>query len=137
MLASRVDKMSDNFRTDQWILNVFDGWFDPCPYDPRWATDGLTLDWPNKTFINPPYSSPIRWVRKAIRHYKEEGKVMVLLLKHDSSTKAWAELHEAGARFLPVMGRLKYQTGKSASFPSVLVVLSKEVRYLEGLAVEI
>ena len=117
--------MSDNFRTDQWILNMFEGWFDPCPYDPRWITDGLKLDWPDKTFINPPYSAPLKWVRKAIFHHREENKRMVLLLKHDSSTKWYKELHEAGASFLMLDRRLKYQTGKSAPFPSILAVLTK------------
>ena len=117
--------MSDQFRTDKWILNMFDGWFDPCPLDPRWITDGLTLEWPDKTFINPPYSAPLRGVQKAIFHHKMEGKRMVMLLKHDSSTKWYGLLHEAGASFLMVDRRLKYQTGKSAPFPSILAVLTK------------
>jgi hypothetical protein len=116
-------KAGDSFRTDMWILEMFQGWFDPCPFDPRWATDGLALEWPNRTFINPPYSSPMRWIKKAIEHNKE-GKTIVLLLKHDSSTKWWSLLHEAGCRFMPIMGRLKYQTGKSCAFPSVLCVLA-------------
>lgn len=119
-------RAGDSFRTDPWILTLFDGWFDPCPYDPQWCTDGLSLEWPDKTFINPPYSAPTKWIQKAIRHNKEQKKTMVLLLKHDSSTKWWSLLHEAGARFMPIMGRLKYQTGKSAMFPSVICVLPGE-----------
>ena len=35
-------------------------------------------------------------------------------------------MDEAGARFLPIMGRLKYGTGKAAAFPSVIVVLRRD-----------
>ena len=62
------------------------------------------------------------WVEKAIAENKK-GKVVVLLVKHDSSTKWYAKLHEAGAHFLPISGRLSF-SGKAAPFPSVLVVLS-------------
>tara|TARA_R100000664_G_C2704322_1_gene103502 strand:+ start:428 stop:754 length:327 start_codon:yes stop_codon:yes gene_type:complete len=102
---------------------MFDDWFDPCPFDPRWTKNGLMIDWPDKTFINPPYSSPMKWVEKAIFHHNE-GKRMVLLLKHDSSTKWYKSLHQESASFLMVDRRLKYQTGKSAPFPSILAVLT-------------
>ena len=113
---------SDNYYTDEWLLSVFDDWFDPCPYDPEWMTDGLLIDWPHKTFVNPPYSNPLPWAEKAVTENKR-GKTIVLLLKHDTSTKWYQHLHENGARFLPIIGRLKFQTSRAAAFPSVLVIL--------------
>ncbi len=115
-------KESDHYRSDEWIWAIFDGWHDPCPYR---SDDllGLIEPWGSQTFVNPPYSNPLPWVEKAILE-RERGNTVVLLLKHDSSTKWFRLLHEAGAHFLLVSGRLKYQTGKPANFPSVLAVLS-------------
>jgi hypothetical protein len=117
------DLSSDNYKTDTWILRLFDGWFDPCPFNPEWQVDGLKLNWPDRTFINPPYSNPKPWVEKAIEVNRQEGYTIALLLKHDSSTEWFRLLHEAGARALLVNGRLKHQTRTGAAFPSVIFIL--------------
>jgi hypothetical protein len=54
-------------------------------------------------------------------------QLIVLLLKVDTSTKWFMELQNAGAKFLWINGRLKYNTGKPAPFPSMLVVLEKRL----------
>ena len=109
--SGRYPNASDNFKTDSWIQELFDGWFDPCPYNPDWEIDGIEIEWPKMpVFINPPYSNPTPWILKAIAH----DHTVALLLKHDS------------AKFLLVSGRLKHQTGSPAGFPSVIAVLSKE-----------
>jgi hypothetical protein len=117
----------DSFRTDAWLLAVFEHWFDPCPFNPNWNPidhlDGLEIPWAWKTYVNPPYSNPKPWVAKAIDEHAM-GKTVVMLLKHDSSTRWYAMLKEAGAHFLMVEGRLRYGTKKGAAFPSVLAVLS-------------
>jgi hypothetical protein len=133
--------MSDNYETDEWIAALFPfsdevntgwvscaEWYDPCPLggplgdDPR--DSGLHGDhmWGDRAFVNPPYSNPRPWVQRAIKEAKG-GTTVVMLLKHDSSTKWYQDLVEAGARFLMIGGRLNYRTGKSAPFPSVLAVL--------------
>ena len=130
--------MSDKYETDVWIRTLFpySHWFDPCPINWTENTDkcGLSLDWrcrvfPNNraqhylgVFVNPPYSNILSWVKKAISE-NERGVVVVMLLKHDSSTEWYRLLHEAGARFLMINKRLKHRTGQSAAFPSVLAVL--------------
>jgi len=114
---------SDKYETDGWLKNIFLGWFDPCPINPLPFTDGLGMSWGERTFINPPYSNPLPWIRKGIKE-AAKGKTIVFLVKHDTSTRWYAELHAAGARFLMVQGRLKHGTGKSAAFPSVLAVLN-------------
>lgn len=119
--------MSDSYATDKWILSMFEHWYDPCPLNPSFNplidVDGLETSWGMQTFVNPPYSNPLPWVEKAIEEH-EAGRTIVMLLKHDTSTRWYALLHEAGAKFLMVQGRLKHQTGRSAAFPSVLAVLS-------------
>lgn len=120
---------TDSYLTDDWIMNMFSDWFDPCPYEDNPQEDGLKKDWAMKTFVNPPYSNPLPWVEKAIQESKK-GKIIVMLLKMDSSTKWFAKLKEANAHFLWINGRLRYKKksytydGKVPfPFPSMLVVL--------------
>jgi len=35
--------------------------FDPCPSNPTF--NGLTVDWQERNFINPPYKDVAKWVR--------------------------------------------------------------------------
>lgn len=123
-LRSSSSGNSDDYPTDKWLYEIFESWFDPCEISngELRAFDGLG-DWKDKTFVNPPYSDPLPWVRKAIAESKK-GKRIVMLLKADTSTKWFSELQNNGAKFLWVNGRLKYKTGKPAPFPSVLVVLN-------------
>ena len=115
---------TDNYATDVWIkYGLFDGWFDPCPLNPNWQIDGLNIPWSAQTIVNPPYSNPLPWVEKAIEERDVGGHTIALLLKHDSSTKWYRKLHEAGAHFLLINKRLKHGTKKACAFPSVLAIL--------------
>lgn len=105
-------------------MQLFDGWFDPCPLDPNPSINGLEIEWEDKTYVNPPYSKPHLWVTKAIEENRK-GKLIVMLLRMDTSTKWFRDLQEAGATFLWVNGRLKFRTGKPANFASMLVILNK------------
>ena len=135
-------KPNDSWITPQWVLDLIGkDYYDPCPYNPEYAddgqhVDGLNTDWvsysdwcDNRVFVNPAYSNPLEWVEKAILEHKY-GATVIMLLKHDSSTRWYAKLHEAGAWFLPIQGRLTFTNTNPAvkemrsSFPSVLVVLS-------------
>lgn len=120
---------NDNYPTDNWIKALFPDWFDPCHLSKGELRqfDGLGSSWPDHTFVNPPYSEPLKWVKQGIREH-QKGKTVVFLLKHDSSTQWYRLLHEAGAHFLMIQGRLKHGTGKPANFPSILAVLSKRGR---------
>jgi len=89
--------------------------------------DGLTIDWPDYTFVNPPYSEPLPWIEKAILENKKE-KTVALLLKHDSSTKWYKLLHQANAHFLMPSTRLHFSDKKAAPFPSIIAILHKEVK---------
>ena len=145
--------MSDDYATDDWLQAIFGEYYDPCPlYGLEAGKDGLSSEdsWNyadyDGVFINPPYSKPKPWVKKAIDLHKANqtcikwteqdcdcfrcrawplsGDLIVLLLKHDSSTEAYRMLHEAGAHFLLINGRLRYKTNRPANFPSMLAVLS-------------
>ena len=124
-LENRYHKGNDEYSTPSWIKDgLFAGWFDPCPLGHGLAEkDGLNSEWAgDRIFVNPPYSRPLPWIEKAIMESKK-GKTVALLVKHDSSTRWWAKLHEAGAHFLPLLGRLHFNGGAAAPFPSVLVIL--------------
>jgi hypothetical protein len=120
---------NDNYATDDCIMQLFDDWYDPCPYNPDYPhdskyVDGLSVEWKDKTFVNPPYSKPLLWVNKAIKENKK-GKRIVMLLRMDTSTEWFKRLQENNAKFLWINKRLKFNTGKPANFPSMLVILEK------------
>ena len=117
---------NDNYATDERIMQLFEDWFDPCPLNDNPETDGLTIEWDDKTYVNPPYSKPLPWVLKAIEENKK-GKLIVMLLRMDTSTKWFKDLQEAGAVFLWINGRLRFNNLKPANFPSMLVILHKGV----------
>lgn len=52
--------------------------FDACPYPRPDSFDGLTADWGDSTYVNPPFSGPTAWVRKAIME-SERGKRVVFV----------------------------------------------------------
>ena len=120
---------------------MFEDWFDPCPLNPNPILDGLTLDWPNKTYVNPPYSNPLPWVEKAIET-KNKGHIVAMLLRADTSTKVFAKLIESKARIFWLYGRISFERAKEdrverdrrniAMFPSMLVILHPEVKKLNG-----
>jgi len=115
---------NDNYATDKSIMEMFDNWFDPCPLNKNPDFDGLTIEWKNKTYCNPPYSNPLPWIEKAINENKK-NKTIVMLLRMDTSTKWFKLLQENNATFLWINGRLRFNTGKPANFPSMLVILNK------------
>ena len=57
-------------------LHAFD--FDACPYPRPEGFDGLTVDWGQSTYVNPPFSGPTAWVRKAMAE-AEKGKKVVFV----------------------------------------------------------
>lgn len=119
--------MRDNYATPKWLMNLFKDWFDPCPLNngELRSFDGLGSEWKNKTFCNPPYSKPLKWIEKAIEENKK-GKTIALLLRVDTSTKWFAKLIEAKPHILWFNERLCFNEGKPANFPSMLCILEGE-----------
>ena len=73
------------------LQNEFDFNFDPCPYPLPDGFDGLTCEWGERNYVNPPFGSiihkgkkkgPTAWVRKAI-HEAEKGKDVILVYPID------------------------------------------------------
>lgn len=72
--------------------------FDPCPYPLPDGFDGLTCEWGQSNYVNPPFGSIMHqgpndkkpkkkgataWVRKAIKEW-EKGKLVVLVYPIDT-----------------------------------------------------
>lgn len=117
--------MSDEHYTPDWLMNCFTTFHDPCPPGGK---NGLNYDWAefhDQIFVNPPYSNPLPWVKKAIQtKFVYPDTSIVMLLKHDSSTQWYRLLIEAKARIFMLQGRIKFKGNKqSAPFPSILVIL--------------
>mgnify|MGYP001453715948 CR=1 FL=1 len=121
-------KESDNRATPRWLLEVFEGWFDPCPLNPNPITDGLEIEWKDKTYVNPPYSKPLPWIEKAIEENKK-GKRIALLLRIDPSTRWYRSLMAAGAHFFYSGERIAFTTPEGitqkSNRTSMLVILQK------------
>lgn len=65
--------------------------FDPCPYPLPAGFDGLTCEWGQRNYVNPPFGSivhdgkkkgPTAWVRKALAEHAK-GKLVVLVYPLD------------------------------------------------------
>lgn len=111
--------------------------FDPCPLNTRVKlTDtlfpdeditevynGLTVEWGESTFCNPPYSEISDWIDKIIIEHKK-GKSIVLLVPSRTDTK-WFHKHvlTTAKEIRFVKGRLKFGGAKdSAPFPSMIII---------------
>ena len=65
--------------------------FDPCPYPLPAGFDGLSCEWGQRNYVNPPFGSivhqgkkkgPTAWVRKALLE-QSKGKLVVLVYPVD------------------------------------------------------
>lgn len=104
---------SDDWKTPDEFYKKLDAQyhfdFDPCPYQAEF--DGLSMDWGESNFINPPYSRDLKekFVIKAVEESKK-GKVCVLLLPVSTSTKLFHEVILPNAQdIIFVKGRLKFE----------------------------
>ena len=90
----------------------------------------MEIDWESPAYVNPPYSEPEKWVRKAIKE-QEKGVDVVMLLKADPSTNWYRKLLENGASIAFFNDRLRFIDPKDgnpksgARFPSMLVVFER------------
>lgn len=117
--------LSDKWNTPESILSElhrefgFD--FDPCPQNP--VFDGLSIEWGQRSFVNPPFSEWQKWVKKGYEEHKK-GKLVVFLIASRTDTKAFHDYiipYAKEIRF--IRGRLKFSGSKNpAPFPSMVVI---------------
>lgn len=122
MINVHFSKKTDEWATPKYIYQQAEkmGLYDPCPLGGD--ADGLSLDWGQACFVNPPYSDLRNWVSKSIEEAKK-GKRVLMLIPARTDTKAFKQLFEYGSRFFFVQGRLRFNEAKCAPFPSMIVNL--------------
>lgn len=103
--------------TDDWatpdylyndLNNEFNFDFDPCPLFAEF--NGLSIDWGERNFVNPPYSQKLKvaFIEKAVLE-SNKGKLCVCLLPVSTSTKLFHEViipNTKEIRF--IKGRVKF-----------------------------
>ncbi len=121
LVSSLPTSGQDNWKTPGWLLKLLfpDGdYFDPCPINPDGlrAREGLGA-WPvdRPVFVNPPYSDPSEWLRKAADH---PGPV-VCLVRVDPSASWWC--YSEGFEVILVGQRLRFgRSTHAAPFASAI-----------------
>lgn len=114
------DKLNDEFNFD----------FDPCPLN---GVNGLTIEWGQSNFINPPYTRKLKeaFVKRAVAKMNE-GKNSIMLLPVSTSTKLFHEWILPNAteirflykrvKFLGVNTKGLYVTNKAPMHDSMIVI---------------
>lgn len=114
-------RSSDDWGTPSSLYKAIcdKGYFDPCPL--RADFNGLLMEWPDRVYVNPPFSAIREWVSRCIFESKK-GKVVLLLIPARTDTKYFKWLWKHGCHFDFVTGRLKFGDSKNpAPFPVVFV----------------
>ena len=96
----------------------------PAHWGGAMLNDGLSREWGTSVFMNPPYSNPTPWVKKA---YEEslKGKTVVGLLRGDTSTKWFHEWVYRKAELVFIKGRLRFDDSGPAPFASIIAIWSQ------------
>lgn len=88
---------SDHWATPEdlyWYYCLKWGYFDPCPLHADF--DGLSIEWPEMVFVNPPYSNILPFVEKAISSWRSWRTKIVMLLPVRTDTKWFKRLCDFG-----------------------------------------
>jgi len=102
--------------------------FDPCPLNPNYEVDGLSIDWGKRVYVNPPYGKAVRvWLEKGLSEIdKGNSELVVFLLPSYTDVKWFHEVvlpRASEIRF--IKGRLKFgEHNNSAPFANMLVIFT-------------
>jgi len=106
---------------------------DPCPANWDGKVDGLTSEWGDVNFVNPPYSQVSKWIAKAHEEWKK-GKVVVMLINPVTDTIAFHKYIYKQAELEFIKGRVKFinpaQPDKRSPSPkpSMLVIFNPKLK---------
>jgi hypothetical protein len=105
-------KLDDEFHFD----------FDPCPYpEPEW--DGLEVEWGKMNYVNPLFSQPTRWVRKALAEL-EKGKESVIVKPVSTSTYLLLEYQARRLGNVKWISYLDPTDSKASRYPIAAFILA-------------
>jgi len=88
--------------------------------------DGLSKDWKETIYMNPPYGREIiKWMEKAYKDSSKYGNTIVCLVPSRTDTKWWHNYAMKSSIIIFLRGRLKFGDSKnSAPFPSAIVIFN-------------
>ena len=134
-MKNRNLKNSDDWATPKELYDSLNSEFkfdfDPCPLNSSF--DGLTIEWGNSNFINPPYSRSLKesFVLKAIEE-SIKGKLCVMLLPVSTSTKLFHKyilpnakdirFLEGRVRFIGVNTKGEFVNNQTGMHDSMIVI---------------
>lgn len=104
------------------LNDEFDFTFDPCPSNPQF--DGLTSEWGERNFVNPPYKYCKKWVKKALEE-RAKGKLVVMLIPARTNTKWFHKyiLEQPDTTIRFIKGKLTFEGyARQAPFASMIVI---------------
>ena len=107
-------------------------YFDPCPlnpkYNPKDNIDGLSIDWGNNCFCNPPYSQSAKWLKYAHEQWKKNNTKIVCLVKLDSiGTRTFQKFCKDVSIYI-LTNRVRFEGYKGiAMFYSILIVFGDKI----------
>ena len=129
--------MTDSVSTPAYIVNSLkrefkvDAFYDPCPFnqsfDPAKHKDGLTTEWGEYTFCNPPYSNPKPWFKKAHEQWLQ-GKTVILFAKLSFLGRKYAKRYVPGAEIRIFSYKVKFPGYGNGNprFTNVLIIWHKD-----------
>lgn len=115
-----------DWQTPKEVYQILDSEFhfdyDPCPLKP--TKDGLSTDWGQCNFVNPPYGRELpKWIKKGYEEYINKGKIVVFLIPSRTDTRWWQNYCMKATEIRFIKGRLKFDGHKnSAPFPSAIII---------------
>lgn len=138
-MVSEVKNRDGLINSDHWatpphlykVLNEEFGFdYDPCPLHADF--DGLSTEWGNCNFVNPPYNrkDKPKWISKAFEEWKK-GKTVVMLLPAATGTKQFHDLIFPNAEIRFCKGRIafhgynskgEYSTKNKGKHDSMIVI---------------
>jgi hypothetical protein len=100
--------------------------FDPCPLQSTF--DGLSIEWGDRNFVNPPYSKNVEFLKKGYQQYLKE-KLSVFLIPSRTDTRYFHDYCMKGQEICFIKGRLHFGNEKfPAPFSSMLVIFDPFVK---------
>jgi len=122
----------NHWATPKYLYEALDKEFhfdmDPCPLYGEHMIDGLTKEWGQCNFVNPPYGRKIGpWIKKGYEEW-QKGKTVVFLIASRTDTKWWHDYVMKATEIRFIKGRLRFDGAKNnAPFPFCIVVFRAKV----------
>jgi site-specific DNA-methyltransferase (adenine-specific) len=125
----------DDYETPEFLIKEleleFGKMFDPCPLYSKF--DGLTIEWKNVNYVNPPYSRKLKeaFIIKSFEEWKK-GKTVIMLLPVSTSTKIFHDIIYPNAEIRFIKRRLKFSNLKTAGqMDNMLVIFRNKLTIRE------